>query len=125
MNVIFRKFNNGEVIAWLPEVDVNKGMCMSYMHVGQHGEGIYPADTVPATEAEYGDGEAIDANAERIIACVNACQGINPEAVPDMLEALKAIESAIFEGDPHKIANCLLYKIKPALDKASAKAVQS
>ena len=29
------------------------------------------------------------ANATRIVACVNACEGINPEAVPELLEALK------------------------------------
>jgi len=27
------------------------------------------------------------ANAKRIVACVNACAGINPEAVPELLEA--------------------------------------
>jgi hypothetical protein len=26
---------------------------MSYMHLGQHGEGIYPAATVPAKPKEY------------------------------------------------------------------------
>lgn len=31
------------------------------------------------------------ANMERIAACWNACEGINPEAVPMMLEALKNI----------------------------------
>jgi hypothetical protein len=31
-----------------------------------------------------------EANTHRIVACVNACEGINPEAVPDMLEALEA-----------------------------------
>lgn len=30
-----------------------------------------------------------EANAKRIVACVNACAGINPEAVPDLLEACK------------------------------------
>ncbi len=30
-------------------------------------------------------------NAARIVACVNACAGINPEAVPDMLGILDAI----------------------------------
>ena len=34
--------------------------------------------------------EAI-ANAHRIVACVNSCAGIDPEAVPKMLEALKEI----------------------------------
>ena len=29
------------------------------------------------------------ANGRRIVACVNACAGINPEAVPKLLEALK------------------------------------
>lgn len=30
-----------------------------------------------------------DANAARIVACVNACEGLNPEAVPEVLEALR------------------------------------
>jgi len=29
------------------------------------------------------------ANAERIVACVNGCAGINPEAVPELLEAAR------------------------------------
>lgn len=32
-----------------------------------------------------------EANAQRIVDCVNACEGINPEAIPDMVEALKDI----------------------------------
>ncbi len=32
-----------------------------------------------------------EANARRIVACVNACKGINPEAVPDLLEALQVL----------------------------------
>lgn len=35
------------------------------------------------------------ANAERIVTCVNACAGINPEAVKDLLEALKVITDVI------------------------------
>ncbi len=31
------------------------------------------------------------ANAERIVACVNNCAGINPEAVPELLAALKLL----------------------------------
>ena len=31
------------------------------------------------------------ANAEHIVACVNACEGINPEAVPDLLKACKLL----------------------------------
>ena len=34
-------------------------------------------------------------NCERIVACVNACAGINPEAVPEMLEALSEATHAM------------------------------
>lgn len=51
--VIFRKFRDGEVIAWLPDAPANPGRMLSYMHIGQHAEGSYPADTAPATEADY------------------------------------------------------------------------
>lgn len=36
-----------------------------------------------------------EANAERIVACVNACEGIDPEAVPRMLAALKLAQNGI------------------------------
>lgn len=40
------------------------------------------------------------ANAQRIVACVNACEGINPEAVPDMLKALEgAVEAMVAARD--------------------------
>lgn len=32
-----------------------------------------------------------EANARHIVACVNACEGINPEAVPELLAASKAV----------------------------------
>ena len=35
------------------------------------------------------------ANAKRIVACVNACAGINPEAVPEVLEALRVTAVAL------------------------------
>lgn len=34
-----------------------------------------------------------EANARRIVSCVNACKGINPEAVPQLVEALSEILS--------------------------------
>ena len=37
-----------------------------------------------------GVGTEAGENGERIVACVNACEGINPEAVPDLLEACQA-----------------------------------
>lgn len=35
--------------------------------------------------------ESLNANARRIVACVNGCEGINPEAVKGMLEALRLV----------------------------------
>lgn len=37
-----------------------------------------------------GEDAVTEANGERIVACVNACNGINPKAVPDLLAALEA-----------------------------------
>ena len=38
-------------------------------------------------------------NAYRIVACVNACEGINPEAVPDLLAACKAMLQSAVDGE--------------------------
>ena len=57
--VIFRKFEEGDIIALFPElVGTNDiSTCMSYQHVGQHGAAsvdlVY--DTKPATPSEYKD----------------------------------------------------------------------
>lgn len=57
--VIFRKWTNGgEIIAFLPDVSATFGMCMSYEHVGQHGEADYNSllhITRLASEKEYHD----------------------------------------------------------------------
>jgi hypothetical protein len=55
--VNFKKFKeSGEIIALFPYVpsDVHGRLCMSYMHVGQHGgAALPPAGTVKATPEEY------------------------------------------------------------------------
>ena len=38
VKVIFRKNKDGEAIAFFPELYVQYGNIMSYMHIGQHGE---------------------------------------------------------------------------------------
>lgn len=61
--VVFRVFENGEVIALFPTLDHASGnatrdMCMSYMHVGQHGEADYQGvvdATMPADDIQYYD----------------------------------------------------------------------
>lgn len=62
--VIFRKWKeDGSIIALFPGLNdetgyANRGMCMSYMHIGQHGEADYEhviRMTVPAEDTEYED----------------------------------------------------------------------
>ena len=47
LKVVFRKFEDGEVIALFPEIKFGcpHYKIMSYMHVGQHGEVDYQAVT--------------------------------------------------------------------------------
>lgn len=39
----------------------------------------------------YGWSELVEANAARIVSCVNACAGINPAAVPEIVDALERL----------------------------------
>lgn len=58
MQVLFRKDKHtNEIIAFLPEIPVNRGMVMSYIHIGQHDEAAlsYYWDTVKANKEEYND----------------------------------------------------------------------
>ena len=57
VKVIFRKDKEGNVIAFLPELRVNHGNIVSYMHIGQHGEASYEfyLTTRKANENEYAD----------------------------------------------------------------------
>lgn len=48
-------------------------------------------NTKKPDEEFVGCGGDWKANANRIVACVNACAGINPEAVPMTLEALRDV----------------------------------
>lgn len=60
VKVIFRKVKNPytneyEVVAFFPEIEVNYGRILSYMHIGQHSEadlGFYH-ETKKVTETEY------------------------------------------------------------------------
>ena len=52
-------------------------------------DGHYVASTTNCYESE----QTNSANAQRIAACLNACAGINPEAVPDVVAALRAVNA--------------------------------
>lgn len=54
--VIFRKFPDGDIIAFFPELPGtnNARTCLNYMHIGQHGSGQDTCEgTRPATSEEY------------------------------------------------------------------------
>lgn len=55
LKVIFKKCDNGEIVAFFPELKVNYGNIMSYMHIGQHGEASYLFynNLKNANESEY------------------------------------------------------------------------
>jgi hypothetical protein len=53
--VIFRQFK-GEIIALFPYIKGTDRLCLSYMHIGQHGSASYPcviSDSQPCKETEY------------------------------------------------------------------------
>ena len=63
------------------------------------------------TCASNEDGDALDnANAAHVVLCVNACAGLNPEAIPAAIEALEKIKEGDgrFNRDPLEHAsNCI------------------
>ncbi len=59
------------------------------------------------------------ANAQRIVDCVNACEGINPKAVSDLLAALTALHDAHFELHPDQYLGELGQTIRRIIDKAT------
>jgi hypothetical protein len=68
-NGIHLTLANGEG-HWFPIVYSKNGMDVAYI--------------VPMEDTKHAD-------ADRIVACVNACAGINPEAVPDMLHLARLV----------------------------------
>lgn len=61
---IFRAYSDGSIIALFPELNYEngeaseRGLCMSYVHVGQHGEADYAgviANTEPADDWQIED----------------------------------------------------------------------
>ena len=55
-------------------------------------------DTRELTLIQKMRGESAEANAGRVVACVNACKGINPKAVPDLLETAKTFVAVLDHG---------------------------
>ncbi len=55
-------------------------------------------------ELTNGDTEHRAANARRIVACVTACEGIHPAAVPKLLEACRDLLDAFWDMSPLEYA---------------------
>lgn len=62
--------------------------------VYQHGYGHIAI--APRHKLGTGGAKQSELNLRRIVACVNACQGINPEVVPEMVGVLEKIQR-VFE----------------------------
>lgn len=71
-------------------------------------------------------GEQTEANARRMAACWNACEGINPEAVPKLLAALEdcITEPGALAGRNFKYARMRLDYITTQARAAIAKATE-
>ena len=69
-------------VAYYAGGDGNGGYASSHYTIQKGEKKIVKTINAVATEED-------EANAARIVSCVNACEGINPDAAPDMLEALK------------------------------------
>ena len=57
VKVVFRKFDNGDVIALFPEEEQGRGLITSYMEIGQHGDASKSliTDLEPASKEEYAE----------------------------------------------------------------------
>lgn len=56
--VVFRKYNDGQILALFPYEQAYDNFCESYLHIGQHGGANYAHcinSTKPATKEEYSE----------------------------------------------------------------------
>lgn len=76
-----------------------------------------------------GNEELDNENAYRVAECVNACKGINPKAIPDMLKALDEAYGEMIQmlsaNEPDspsdKALQAALIRVKKAMAKANSK----
>ncbi len=77
---------------------------------------------IPKLDPSTPEGKEFGANVCRIVACVNACAGINPEAVPDLLASVKAgvamRQTAIVDDDFPEMRDRFDLLARAALAKA-------
>lgn len=66
-----------------------------------------------------GGSENAQSDAARIVACVNACAGINPEAVPEFPAMCKMLLALLEEENPELVSTNLEW-VREAIAKAEA-----
>ena len=89
--------------------------------IGDAGHTVFgPPNGEPAPKIIAGG--LTRANARRIVACVNACEGINPEAVPDLLQACKAALAYMIDDKASDVSGeRALSAIRAAIAKAEGR----
>ena len=95
------------------------------VHGNRKTRHISPAWKDEASIAEMFDSSFIppheqEANAQRIIACVNACEDINPKAIPDLINAaILFVNNYATYGIGAEALDALYYQFKAAIEKAT------
>ena len=89
VKVVFRKFDNGDVIALFPEEEQGRGLITSYMEIGQHGDASKSliTDLEPASKEEYAK---LAAELKRIGYDIVMAESVN-EAKASVLDQLQGI----------------------------------
>ena len=89
VKVVFRKFDNGDVIALFPEEEQGRGLIGSYMEIGQHGDASKSLITElePASKEEYAK---LAAELKRIGYDIVMAESVN-EAKASVLDQLQSI----------------------------------
>ena len=89
VKVVFRKFDNGDVIALFPEEEQGRGLIGSYMEIGQHGDASKSliTDLEPASKEEYAK---LAAELKRIGYDIVMAESVN-EAKASVLDQLQSI----------------------------------
>ncbi|MCK9525970.1 MAG: hypothetical protein M0R49_08585 [Limnochordia bacterium] len=90
--VIFRKYNNGTVIAIFPEIPSTSDpyTCMSYEHVGQHGP--CSIDIVSITKpAQWEEYDSLMEELKSIGYHLKVRNRLHPRYLQQRIEALKVI----------------------------------
>ena len=74
-----------------PWLNVRPGHMLGTYEIGEAEDHLSDSVALPGEQYK----EIHKANAERIMACVNGCAGINPESVPELLATLELMAGDI------------------------------